>query len=245
MRGKLVFGATVLAVAAVVSPQAEAAGVHIHTNSTPTSSNFDWSGFYVGGKLGWGTGHEHDNLRPTPLPSSSSSSSSSSDADNIQMGGLLGGVYAGHNWQSDKIVVGIEGELDGLNLTGSQTFNTNGVTGTLSITSNFQGFAKVRAGYAVDSALFYVTAGVGLANATLTATGSGAYAGINGSDSGYSLGYTVGAGLEYALNDKWSIRGEVDFSSFGAHTYNLGSTYNPTSASWDQTTFTVGASYRF
>lgn len=248
MRSKLIIGATVLTAAAVVATQVQAADIQVPTNlgTNSNSSDLNWEGFYVGGKLGWGGGYEHDNLRPTASTGTSTTPTSSPVvADNFHLGGIVGGIYAGHNWQSNNVVIGIEGELDGLDLTGSHSFSTNGVTGTLSMKSNFQGFAKVRAGYLVNSALFYLTAGVGFANATLRATGSGAFSGINASDSGVSPGAMIGAGIEYALDNKWSLRGEVDYARFGSHTYNLGSTYNPTVASWEQTTFTIGASYRF
>ena len=78
------------------------------------------------------------------------------------------------------------GQLRRLGLNG----NSNG---------QYFGTVRVRAGYAVDRMLFYVTGGL-------------AYGGLNSTalyDSTSSAGYTIGAGVEYAFTNNWTAKVEA------------------------------------
>ena len=59
-----------------------------------------------------------------------------------------------------------------------------------------------------------------------------------------SVGWTAGGGVEYAIDDHWSVRLEVRYSDFGKSRYVIGSGTS-FRAGFDETTGTIGVSYKF
>ena len=70
-----------------------------------------------------------------------------------------------------------------------------------------------RLGYAFDRALVYATGGV----AFLDLDGKDKTVGVNGVDYSFT-GWTIGAGIDYALTDNLSIGAEYRFTDFGSET---------------------------
>src|SRR5690606_24605058 len=106
----------------------------------------------------------------------------------------------GYNWQSGHVVWGIEGDVDYANIEGSENFGYNkGVLGTLAFRSDWQGSLRARLGHAVDTWLFYVTAGGAVARGKLTAS----IPGESISDSNTHFGWTAGVGVEKAFTPNW------------------------------------------
>jgi outer membrane immunogenic protein len=120
-------------------------------------------------------------------------------------GWLLGGTV-GYNHQWDMFVLGVEGDIAWSNIGGST------VSGGATVSSNVNwiGTFRGRAGVAVDQALLYVTAGVAAAGVNSTVG-----APLNTSFSGVHTGWTAGAGLEYAVTDDWSVKGEYTYTALG------------------------------
>jgi len=112
---------------------------------------YDWSGFYVGGHVGylWGrTRVEEDGVVTEP---------------GAPTDGIIGGVLAGYNWQNGPVVFGLEGDFGwthahGVGAVAVTTQAPN--TYDLNWTSHLRG----RAGYAVDNWLFYVAGGLAVAD---------------------------------------------------------------------------------
>ncbi|MGZ4988920.1 MAG: carbohydrate porin, partial [Limisphaerales bacterium] len=122
-------------------------------------------------------------------------------------------------------VLGLEGDIWFPNtLSGSQTFSTLAVgTATYSETVQFSGTLRARLGYAAPGNwLFYVTGGFAWSFDQFARTqilsapaGSNLAAGIGESQSLIPrYGGAVGAGIEVALNDKWSGRIEYLFLDY-------------------------------
>lgn len=231
----------------LVASGAMAADLYVPPPAPPPAPGFTWDGPYVGAKVGGGWGTDSDDQSSVlvfPAP-----------ADSFSLSGIAAGIYAGNNWQMNDLVFGLEGSLDYAGLSGSHPFNyafgaDNGdyLTGTLSLSTDWQAFARARIGIPFDRALLFATAGVGVAHATLSATGdpgdlNGDYT-EGGSSSNIHLGGLIGVGGEYALTDHLVGRAEVDFAGFGAKSYDVGD-YGPVNASWTQTTATVGLSLKF
>ncbi len=214
----------------------------------PVVPAFTWTGFYAGLNAGvnWSnrnvtpayinndpvfpwTPQELATLWPTPAPY----------ANNRV--GFIGGAQIGYNYQMGQFVVGAEADF-----MGSTTRQTSGAsvqipnflqrgTATESSSSNIQqswlGTVRLRAGYAADRVLLYVTGGLAYGNVdyslrTSEVQGNGDTLFFAGSRSQTKAGYTFGAGVEYALTNNWIIRGEYLY-------YNLGSVSalaNPTTA---------------
>lgn len=219
----------VLALAAlgIVSiPGAFAADMPTKAPMAPAYVPFNWTGFYVGAQVGGGWGTHDRSVLPPGFQNSYNSS------------GVLGGLYGGYNWQFQSVVVGLETDI---NWTGIQG-DDGGAGGSLDQTKvKWLGSVRGRLGYAWDRILVF-------------ATGGWAYAGLehfNNSGAGETLtknqsGWTVGGGLEYALNPKWLVRAEYRYYDLG--TYQNSAPTNgvlPYEVKNKLSTVTAGIAYKF
>jgi outer membrane immunogenic protein len=169
--------------------------------------SFTWSGFYIGGQLGyaWGTNRVSE---PAVVGA----------AANASVNGFLGGGHVGANWQVNQLVFGVEGDIEysgadgrvnvGAPFTAATGFGTD---------FNWQGSIRARFGFAADRALLYVTGGFAFANIdTLYLT-----PGLT-TLSSTKTGYAVGAGIEYAFTQNWTGRAEYRYSDFGRISNTVG-----------------------
>lgn len=204
---------------------------------------FNWAGFYAGVHAGYAWGDQDDNqsilFDDPPLP-----------ADSFNVDGFIGGVHGGYNWQMDQFVFGVEGDIDYTNIKGSEGYagfvpGFGDIEGNLELKSQWQASARLRAGYAFDNFLVYATGGIAFADGKLTSSGYNfdAPGNFSSDDSNTHVGWTIGAGAEYAFSPNWIARAELRYTDFGSKTYQL--LEGPVDASWDQTSVTVGLSYKF
>jgi outer membrane immunogenic protein len=183
---------------------------------------FSWTGAYIGGQAGYNFGH--DTATPAGL-----------GPNGIQPSGVVGGGHIGYNYEAgSSLVVGIEGDIEGSSARSAST----AYFGSYTVRSPVQGSIRGRAGFAVDRALFYATGGVAFA------TFNDSYA-TGGSASASRAGYTIGGGVEYAISDRWSVRGEYRFSNFGTFTDTLSSVPTTVTHKENQSRAEVGFSYKF
>lgn len=110
------------------------------------------------------------------------------DSSDVTMEGYgwLGGVHAGYRWDLGNWVAGTE-------LTWDTTDIDLGTTGSLDDVMAL----KLTAGREIGNSLVYGALGVAQANATI--------AGVDQSDNGI----VYGIGFDYAVNDRWTVGGEV------------------------------------
>lgn len=211
----------------------------------PAAMPFDWSGFYAGVHAGYAWGSESDNQGT--VVSENGPLGFGTSADSFNLSGFVGGVHGGYNWQAGQFVFGVEGDIDYADISGSHNYNYfgGGVTGDLSLESNWQASARLRAGYAIDNFLVYGTGGIAFADATLSSAGWSEYRGgpFSSDDGNTHVGWTVGTGAEYAFSQNWIGRAELRYSDFGNKTYQL--LEGPVEASWTQTTISAGLNYKF
>ena len=155
---------------------------------------YNWSGFYIGGHLGygWSKTDVHDHL--TGLSGSADPS------------GFLAGGQIGFNWQTGAFVFGIEGDGSWTNADGSRTFSNGAV---VTMEHNWYATLTGRVGYAVDNWLWYVKGGGAWSDADYSIAGIG-------SSGGTRSGWTVGTGLEWALAPNWSAKIEYNYLDFGS-----------------------------
>jgi outer membrane immunogenic protein len=183
-----------------------------------------WTGIYLGFQAGFAWGSPNFNF--TGFDTSTGSPIDNSVA--YTKSGAIGGAHIGYNYQIGQWVLGAEGSVD---LTSSRSavsfpsaFGYSSLTA--STPSNVQGSIRGRLGYAFDRALIYATGGVTVADNTTSYQLIGNQAGnggINGGslffDSNYftnfPVGWTAGGGIDYAINDHRSVRGEYRYTSFG------------------------------
>jgi outer membrane immunogenic protein len=201
---------------------------------------FDWTGPYIGLHAGYGWGREHDNLSENGVTGGTSTlntlNATGSNADHFSLSGFVGGAHVGYNYQFlNQVVIGVEADLDYTNLNGDKRFTNPAPGGVYKFTTDWQGSARLRAGYAIDNLLIYATGGIAFADAQVKVGGL--------SDSNIHVGWTVGAGAEYAFTQNWIGRAEVRYSDFNSQNYNT--ILGPLKADFNETTATVGVSYKF
>lgn len=181
---------------------------------------FSWTGGYLGvqGGYGWADG-SFDQAGTVFL---------NGDFD----GGIIG-AFAGANYQyQNNVVLGIEADLD-YNWN-EEKFDIGG--SELKASGKWEGSVRARVGYAFDRALVYATAGWVAAHAEAN------IAGFGGDDS-IVQGYTVGAGVDYALTDTVFARVDYRYNDFGSTDFNIGGT--AVNADLSQHTFKVGVGFKF
>ena len=195
---------------------------------------FSWTGFYVGVNGGFGTTDlRGNNFGPGAGVGPTSAFGSPS-------GGLIGGT-AGYNYQIGQIVVGVEGSLDWADLSKGRTF-ANGSTDSFKVDS--VGNVLGRLGYAWDRTLFYVAGGYAGGDVHAGAMNDTAFGLSFPGSSGWQSGYAVGGGIEYALTNNISVKGQYLFSQLEGKTY-YGGTPDAVKTGVDLNTFTLGVNYKF
>jgi outer membrane immunogenic protein len=201
-----------------------------------------WSGAYLGLHAGYAWGRENDNQSDL-----FDSTDFGTAADRFDLDGFIGGAHAGYNWQSGQWVFGVEGDIDYADLSGGADFSyrIRATQGRLSFESDWQASLRLRAGYAVDTWLFYATGGAALGHGELHAQGSSFNGPFSVSGDNTHTGWTVGAGVEKAFTPNWIGRFEVRHTDFGKESYDLGPAGNDIDVDWNQTAINIGLSYKF
>ncbi len=189
----------------------------------PVAAAYDWSGAYIGTQAGYGWGDAR--VGQTFLPDSFGGYG----WDYGSLSGGFGGLYAGYMKQfGSGVVVGVEGDYSFANFKDTTLYQALGVDdpafgGLLELSA--VGSVRLRAGYAMDRWLPFVTGGLALAkyrHTTVDLPSGDAYA--EAADT--VTGYTLGGGAEYAVTDNWVVRGEYRFADFGRHTSIRHSTFD-------------------
>lgn len=202
----------------------------------PVSS---WGGLYVGavGAYGWG-----DSSATLVSPISGAGVGTSPE------GGLVGGTI-GYNWQAGKWVLGVEGDISAGNLGGTSSTTSFPPT-TAAYDMNWLGTVRGRLGVATTAfgnpTLWYVTGGVAWAGMDRTVQNTFNTPAV--STSGTHTGWTLGAGVEYAINNNWSVKGEYLYADLGSANYVGGFPYSPpetTSVDLTVNLVRVGINYKF
>lgn len=172
---------------------------------------FSWTGFYIGGHLGYGWG-----------TSSSANRSGVGNGDafdgasgfTIEPRGWLGGVTLGYNWQTDAFVFGVEGDLGYLGAEDSQR------SSTAFTSADYGGYGTLtaRIGYSDDRWLFYGKGGAAFADIENRA---GAVVGGVNDASDFTknhdvhTGWALGGGVEFAFQPNMSLKAEYLYMDFG------------------------------
>ena len=118
---------------------------------------FSWTGFYLGGELGWVQTNPNYTTGAVLLGVPFAVSPATSNKN-----GLTYGLMAGYNYQVGNLVLGVEGDFAGWTV---GKIRYTAVTGDfLTAQSKWGGSIRGRLGYAADRALLYVTGGAAFAS---------------------------------------------------------------------------------
>jgi outer membrane immunogenic protein len=249
--------------AAVASTTAHAADLSVKAAAEPP---YNWSGCYVGlngGAAGAGSKFNTVVGGGTLLgPTDAALVGQSGGTGSGDSSSPLGGGQAGCNWQSGTLVYGLEGDFDYFRSNSQLVNGTNTLLSsgnpfgvTQSLKTDYLATVRPRFGIAADRNLFYVTAGAAFTRVSYTQTyvDGNAPPGIGSASASKSLvGWTVGAGWEYAWTNNWTFRAEYLFAKF-ATTNAVGviadgtGASNPLQGSADLAVQVVraGANYKF
>lgn len=194
---------------------------------------FTWTGAYVGVQAGYGWGDAE-------ISAAGGTVVSPNDPD-----GFLGGVYVGYNYQfANNVVLGIDADFALTGADGSGAVFQGGavVPGQSTSTDlNWEGAARIRLGYAIDRWLPYIAGGVAIADLDHSVT-------IGAVTTNYGdtyVGYTLGAGVEYAFTDNLLLRAEYRFSDFGSEDFAISGLVIAHEQDLDTHDLRIGLSYKF
>lgn len=172
---------------------------------------FSWTGGYAGGLVGyeWGNAKVEGGSKMNP-------------------DGIMGGVYAGYNFQtSNMFVMGLEGDFT---LSGSED-----KAGGVRVENNWNGTVRARAGVAFGRFLAYGTGGLAVGKITTKLDGGGTNAGTH-------AGWTVGAGMEAAITNNVIARLEYRYTDYGENEYD---TSPKTNVDFNSSQVMAGIGFKF
>jgi outer membrane immunogenic protein len=180
-----------------------------------------WSGFYLGINGGGGLGR---------------SNWDTAGGFNID-GGVVGGTI-GYNYQIGAAVVGAEGDIDWSGLTGTTT--NAGCPAGCTTSDSWLSTVRARLGYAAGRFMPYVTGGAAFGNINASSPGLPGGSATN-------AGWTIGAGLEFAIAGAWTAKAEYLYVDLGK--FNCGGACSA-GAAVDNVSFNTnlirgGFNYRF
>ena len=188
----------------------------------------DWQGFYAGVNGGYAWGNDHAATLSGP--------GGGVTFGNLAPDGWFGGGQFGYNAQFNQLVLGVEADLQGGDI--SDSTRGFGPT-TANVDINWFSTVRGRIGYATGPALLYVTGGLAFADVDYNVTAPG----VTLSKSDIKTGYVLGGGVEWAFDPNWSVKTEYLFVDLGSETVGNGTFASRTET--DFHTVRVGLNYRF
>jgi outer membrane immunogenic protein len=171
---------------------------------------------------------------PPDASAANGSAVAASGTGKLSSSGFTGGAQAGLSWQTGAFVYGAEGDFGAMHLRKSAA--ANGVfplpfagtqyTVTESLSADWLATLRGRLGFTVTPQLLvYVTGGAAFTRVEFASSyadnaidplvpfpgGTG-----SGSKSQFKTGWTLGGGLQWALNRYWSVKAEYLYADFGS-----------------------------
>ena len=212
---------------------------------------YDWSGFYLGGNIGYSVARNHDNeFLINPL-----TTSPQGQAFTLAPAGAVGGGQIGYNWQANGgLLFGLEADWQWTNQVDSAciSFCIPG-GGSLNVEQRLRWLATARGriGYAANGWLWYATGGAAWGRTTNSdAMFFNAFRA--GSFDHTKSGWTVGGGIETALAGGWTAKLEYLYVDLGRTRDVLtgfptpaGSAFETIDQSMHDHIVRVGLNYRF
>jgi len=193
-----------------------------------TAPVYNWSGIYIGANGGYTFG-----------TSSWSNPAIGIATGNFNTNGYLAGGTIGANYQWGDAVLGVEGDWDWSNLNG--TSNIGGCGPGCETKADWLSTVRGRAGWALDRVLLYGTGGAAFAPIQ---------AGFSGGpfQSTTQVGWTAGAGLEFAFAPNWTAKAEylyADLGSFTCTTNCVGGGAAPLTVKFTDNIVRAGINFKF
>jgi len=226
---KILFG--MLGIASLVTTSALAADLpaRVYTKAPVfVEPVYNWTGFYVGGNIGYSWGRSSD----TSTLTNGAGTVLFSSADKSNLDGVVGGGQIGYNWQMQNWVWGLEADIQGTDEKGTRNFICPtgvctpagglralvipgpAVLVALSQKIDWFGTVRARGGVLVaPKVLLYATGG--LAYGEVNSSETIGLAGTGFSANNTNVGWTVGAGVEGVIGGNWTAKLEYLYVDLG------------------------------
>lgn len=181
--------------------------------------DYSWTGFRAGMHFGYGwSTNDWTLLRNAGFAAGNPSGQIGSVVTAHDADGVLGGLQLGYDYQFSSLVLGAGADFAWTGMKGSSNW-LGGPAGTnfrdARTSFNWLGTLTGRIGFAFDRTLLYVKGGGAWANVEYNHTGGGnAPRYLSGSAT--RAGWLVGAGVEHAWQNNWSMKIEYNYIDFGS-----------------------------
>jgi len=199
---------------------------------------FTWTGFYVGVNAGgiWPSGGRSASILDTTAATAAFVDAGFPGGLGSQSAGFIGGGQAGYNWQTGAFVLGVETDFDGSTL--SKSFNNVGTpfVGAGGLTGDFLtvngknsltwlGTTRGRVGFVAtpdNRLMIYGTGGVayGGGNSQFSVFDATTGSIFSGNPSSTRVGWVIGGGVEYAITNNITIKGEYLYADLGSDSFS-------------------------
>ena len=202
-------------------------------------SGFPTSGFYVGGHMGYLFGNGTATLAdPAGVQSAGGST---------PYGTFYGGVQAGYeHYFPSRLMLGVELDMSFANysdLADVLSYRATG-TGTANEQLEYLASLRARAGYAMGPWTPFVTGGIAWASTRVSRTDL-TTGNEDASPGNVRLGWTVGGGVDYRLDPRWSTRLEYLYTNLGLTGFNFANATSRYDSQYELHQFRVGLNYKF
>src|SRR5947207_3262470 len=187
---------------------------------------YNWTGYYVGGHLGYAWGHSDWAARTAGGATATGSLDFFLPYDAFKgTGSYFSGFQAGYNYKLPSgVLVGVEADVSAPNtIMGSQTFSSPAI-GQASYAEKveYSGTLRGRVGYVRNNWLIYGTAGYAWSydqfiRSQLAGTPAGGTAVPNTVEKSHAWrnGWATGVGVELPVASSWTANLEYLFTAFG------------------------------
>jgi outer membrane immunogenic protein len=225
---KRILGAVMVTAALTAPGLAADLGARTYTKAPVVAPVSNWSGFYVGGNLGYGWGDGNTDFSFLPSPADFGTNNTTLG---LRSTGVTGGAQIGYNWQIGSLVTGLEADIQGSDIKGSAratpTFVSDGTPdpgGVLSSEQKLSWFGTVRGRLGVTvtpDLLLYGTGGLAYGHVDASANtqffdGTSLEVEWPASVSKTKVGWTAGAGAEWMFAHNWSAKLEYLYVDLGS-----------------------------
>jgi len=272
---RLIFASAFVAVLATDAAVAADLATKVPPPAPPVAAPFTWTGYYIGGNIGYAWGKDSKTTTGTALLDDDAIDPGTAD---VHPDGGFSGLQSGYNWQiAPTWLVGIESDFQYGRIKGTANclvacgesplfgFITNQ---SFSVTDRLNWFGTVRGrvGYVAGPTLLYFTGGFvyGQVEREANVAGDGDFTGGGGFSGAFDntttkTGWTIGGGLEAKLSNwlpawsGWSAKAEYLYIDLGHFTDNLNEPYGSgfpgairtVTGDMRENIFRVGLNYEF
>jgi len=223
---KAIAASALAALAATSAASAADLAARPYTKAPVMAPVYDWTGFYIGGNVGYSWGRSSD----TSTLTNGAGTVLFTSGAGANMDGVIGGGQIGYNWQVQNWVWVLEADIQGSDQKGRRDFLcpigvctpgalilvAPGPAVPVALDQKLEWFGTVRGRVGVlatPQVLFYATGGLAYGEVNTSAViGAGAF-GFNAHDT--RVGYTVGAGVEGVIAGNWTAKLEYLYMDLG------------------------------